>query len=158
MSQNDPTKRSDLGDDSTISYCFWATVKVLIIYLRVLFFAWISVLMLPPNQVYHSFSRKKCINPCCNSVCRTENVVGYMPRRWQFKGPPNSLPPWERNQCTFYGLKSSSRSFSKNLRKKLENDSSVEECSNYQKTPISWELPNCHSIQISTQFYQLKIL
>ncbi len=41
-----------------------------------------------------------------------------------------------------YGLKSSRRSFSKYLWKKiLENDSNVEEYSDYQKMSISWELP-----------------
>ncbi len=59
-------QRSDHGDDSTMNYCFWATVKLLTIH---------SALM-PPNKVYQSFSRKKCIiNPCCISVCRTENVM-----------------------------------------------------------------------------------
>ncbi len=111
-------QRNDHGDDSPMSYCFWATVKVLTIYLRILFFAWISALM-PPNQVYHSFSHKKCINQCCNSVCRKENVVRYMPRWWQFKGLPNNLLSWGRNQRMFYGLKSSKRSFSKYLWKKL---------------------------------------
>ncbi len=130
-------QRSDHGDDNIMSYCFWATVKVLIIYLRVLFFTWISALM-PPNQVYHSFFCKKCINRLCNSVCRTENVVGYRPRR-QFKGSRNNLPLWGRNQRMFYGQKNSRRSFSKYLwKKKLETESNVEECSDYQKMPISW--------------------
>ncbi len=109
--------RSDCGDGSIMSYCFGVTVKVLIIYLRVLFFAWISALM-PPNQVYHSFSHKKSINPCCNSVCRTENVVGYIPRRWQFNGSSGNLTPWGRNQRMFYAVKSSRRSFSEYLWKK----------------------------------------
>ncbi len=83
---------SDHGDNSTTSYCFWATVTVLIIYLRVIFFTWISALM-SPNRVYPSFSCKKCINQYCNSVCRTENIVGYMPRRWKLKDSPNNLYP-----------------------------------------------------------------
>ncbi len=109
-------KRNDHSDDSTMSYYFWATVKVLIIYFSVLFFTWISALM-PPNQVYHSFSRKKCIDPCCNSVCRTENIVVYMPQQWPFQGSWNSLQPWGRNQRV-YSLKSSRRSLSKYLLKK----------------------------------------
>ncbi len=43
----------------------------------------------------------------------------YIPRRWQFKGSPNNLPPWGRNQRIFYGLISSRRSFSKYLSKKI---------------------------------------
>ncbi len=138
-----PQQRSDYSDDSTISYCFWATVMVLIIYLRVLFLARISALM-PPNQVYHSFSQKKCINLCCNSVCRTANVVGYIPRRWQFKVHQTiySPPPRGRNQGMIYGLKNSGRLFSKYLwKKKLKTDSNIVECSDHQKMPISWKLP-----------------
>ncbi len=144
VSQNDPTKMWP-RHDSTMSYCFWATVKVRIKDLRILFFAWISALI-PPNQVYHTFSHKKCINPCFNSVCRTEKVMVYMPQRWQLKGSPNNLPPPPQegtsNQRMFYGLKSSRRSFLKYLwKKKLKNESNVEECRDYQKMPISWELP-----------------
>ncbi len=136
-------QRSGHDNDSTMSYCFWATVKTLIIYLRVVFFAWISALM-PPNQVYHSFPPKKCISLCCNSLCRTENVVVYMPQQWQFKGSPNNLssrPPPGRNQRMCYGLISSRRSVAKYLWKKMENDSNVGKCSDYQKMLILWELP-----------------
>ncbi len=142
-------QRSHHDDDSTRSYCFWATVKVLIIYLRVLFFAWISALM-PPDQVYHSFSGKKCINQYCNSVCRTENVVDYMPRRWQFKGSP--FTSWGRNQHMFYGLKSSRRSFSKYLWKKnwrmipmLRNVVITKNCRFRENYPDTVPLQICHT-------------
>ncbi len=95
---------------------------------------------MPPNQVCHSFPHKKCINPCCNSVCTTENVVGYMPRQWQFKGTPNNLPPGGGTSACFMAWKSQGDHSQNNYVKKLKNDSNVEECSDYQKMPISWEL------------------
>ncbi len=65
----------------------------------------------------YSFSLKKCINSCRNSLHRTENVVGYMPRQWQFKVSSYNLHHWGKNQRIFYCLKSS-RSFSKYIWKK----------------------------------------
>ncbi len=64
-----------------------------------------------------------------------------MPWRWQFKGSPNNLPTWWRNQRIVYGLKSSGDHFQNTYEKKLEDDSNVEECTDYQTMPISWELP-----------------
>ncbi len=96
-----------------------------------------------PNQVYHSFSGKKSINPCCNSVCRAENAVGYMPRRWQFKGSADNLtpPPRGGTSACFMAWKAQGDHFQNTYEKKLEIDSNIEECSDYQNMPISWELP-----------------
>ncbi len=137
--QNDLTK-SDHGDDSTMSFCFWATVKVLIKYLRTVFLSWISALM-PPNQVHHSCSHQKCINLCCNSVCRAEKRLGYMPQRWQFNGSPNNLSPGGGISACFMAWKARGDHFQNTFEKKIGNDSIVEECSDHQKMPILWELP-----------------
>ncbi len=110
VSQNDPTKKWPRRRQYN-ELLFLSHQRI---YLRVLFFARISALM-PSNQLYHSFSCKICVNPRCNSVCSTENVVCYMPRQWHFKGLPNNLPSWRRNQRMFYGVKSSRRTFSKYL-------------------------------------------
>ncbi len=74
-------------------------------------------------------------------VCRTENVVGYMPRRWQFKRSPNNLPPGGGTSACFTARKAQGDHFQNTYKKKLENDSNVEECSDYQEMPISRELP-----------------
>ncbi len=94
----------------------WVTVFEPLLRIRVLFFAWISALT-PPIQVYHSFSCKKCISPCCNSVCRTENVVGYMPQRWQFKGSPNNLPPGGGTSACFMARKAQGDHFQNTMKK-----------------------------------------
>ncbi len=88
------------------------------------------------------FPAKKCINPCCNSVCRTENIVGYMPQRWQFKGSPNNLIFAEATRHVLWPEKLKEIIFRISTKKKLENDSNIEECSDYQEMPISisWEL------------------
>ncbi len=135
--------RRDHGDDSTMSYSFWASVKVLIIYLRVLFFVWISALM-PPNQVYHSFSRKKCINLCCNSVCRNENVVGHMPRGWQFNGLPNNLPPGKGTSVCFMVWKAQGDQFKNTYEKKIGEWFYAKECIDYQK--------NAHFVRITQEY------
>ncbi len=60
-----------------------------------------------------------------------------MPRQLQFKISPNNLPPWgEETAHVLWPEKLKEIIFKIPMKKKLENDSDVEECSDYQKMLI----------------------
>ncbi len=99
---------------------------------------------MPSSQVYHSFSRKKCINPCCNSICRTVNVVGYMPRLWQFQSSPNNLPPWRGTSACFMVWKAQDH-FQNTYEKKIGEW--------FQYWGMQWLTKNANFVRITCRRY-----